>query len=171
MMPLTKSKTESSSERPRTRVGRDSDFSAGVCAVTVGALIRLSNSQFVGRFERSSTTTADDRGAVSASQRVSNLDGALGAVKKIGLGFRFGDGSRVRRHAEGKCSIEHGLASRGWRMLDSGKCLVGLKYQSGQDIKRVIASFSIAIQPRSNLLLQTLMIPQQLGLFASMAVA
>ena len=66
MMPPTSNSTESSRLSPRTRLG-DSDFVVDGDE-TEGRLILVIHPQFVGRFERSSTASADDGRAVAASE-------------------------------------------------------------------------------------------------------
>jgi len=50
----------------------------------VGRLTVSTHPEFVGRFQRSATAAADDRGTVAASQRIGDLFATLGAVKRIG---------------------------------------------------------------------------------------
>src|SRR5208283_2634265 len=101
IIPPTSSSTESSSVRPRTRVGSASDFTSGGDWTAVS--MKSQHPQFISRLQRSATAAADDRGAIAAGQRIRDLDGALRTVENFGLGLA--GGLRIWSHKEGKCSI------------------------------------------------------------------
>src|SRR5208282_4499077 len=70
----------------------------------------LSDSEFVGRFQRRSTAPADHRRTVPASERIADFFRAVRAVKRPGAGLRRRI-LRACRHEEENCSTEAALAS------------------------------------------------------------
>jgi hypothetical protein len=50
----------------------------------------LSHAQVFGRFQRRAAFAADDSSTISADQRISDLDGALGAIEQIRFRGVFG---------------------------------------------------------------------------------
>src|SRR5271168_1188508 len=70
----------------------------------------LSDSEFVGRFQRRAAAPADDRGTVAAGQWVIHLCSATRAIERARARFRR-RALGACRHAEENCSIEGMVAS------------------------------------------------------------
>jgi hypothetical protein len=70
----------------------------------------LSDSEFVGGFQRRAAAAAYDGGTITAGQRIVYLFGAVRAVEGAGAGFWRGVLGACR-HEEENCSIEAGAAS------------------------------------------------------------
>jgi len=69
----------------------------------------LSDSQFVGRFERRATAAADHGGTIAAGQGIVHFLGAFRAIEGHRAGFRLRGILRACRHVEENCNTGVGV--------------------------------------------------------------
>src|ERR1700722_2355665 len=73
--------------------------------------IPLSDSEFVGGFQRRAAAPADDRRTIPAGKRISHFFGTIRAVQRNRCGLGRGI-LRARRHEEQNCSTRHSAQAR-----------------------------------------------------------